>query len=97
MKLVIALIPSAGLVSVQAALRALGAGPVTAAEVLDCGSTEGQTEYYRGQAVRRGVSRIRLEVVVDEDNLKSAVQTILHAGGRRVFVMVLDECAGVRA
>lgn len=95
MKLVIALIPSASLPSVQAALRALGAGPVTAAEVLDCGN-DGPTEIYRGQAVRRGVSRIRLEVVVDDDELKSAVEAIVRSGGRRVFVMVLDECAGVR-
>jgi nitrogen regulatory protein PII len=96
MKLIIALVPSANLPSVQAGLLALGAGPVTAAEVLDC-AAEGPSEIYRGHVVSRGVSRIRLEVVVDEGDLKSAVQTILHAGGRRVFVMVLEECAGVRA
>lgn len=96
MRLIIALIPSASLPPVQAALRALGAGPVTAAEVLDCGNTDGPTQIYRGQAVRRGVSRIRLEVVVDDDDLRSAVESILRGGGRRVFVMVLDECAGVR-
>jgi nitrogen regulatory protein PII len=96
MKLIIALIPSASLVPVQAVLRSLGAGPVTAAEVLDC-NTEATTEIYRGQAVRRGVSRIRLEVVVEDEQSKAAVEAILACGGRRIFVMVLDQYAGVRS
>lgn len=96
MKLVIALIPSANLGGVQSALQRLGAGPTTAAEVLDCSAAEGPAEIYRGRALRRPVSRVRLEVVVDDDSLKAAVDAILRLGGLRVFVMVLDECAGVR-
>lgn len=95
MKLVIALIPTGNLSLVQDALHQICAGPTTAAEVLDCDSTDGPMEVYRGRAVRRPVSRVRLEVVVEDESLKTAVDAILRAGGRRVFVMVLDQCAAV--
>lgn len=94
MKLIVAIIPGEKLASVQAALNGQNLYQITVSEVLDCGRSEASTEIYRGRQFRRPVSKVRLEIAVEDSSMESALAALSHAGGR-VFVMRLDDSAQV--
>jgi nitrogen regulatory protein PII len=97
MKLIIALLRSEKLPAVQAALNQWDPYLMTVNEVLDCRRGQVVTEIYRGREVRRPVTRLRLEVAVDDSCFDDAVGAIDRACDGEVFVMGLDESTRVCA
>jgi nitrogen regulatory protein P-II 2 len=97
MKLIIATIRPERLAAVQAALNKQDLYLMTVSEVLDC-LQEGTPEIYRGRQIRRPVSKLRLEVAVDDWDFDAVVEAIRGAANlgqvadRRGFAMGLDEC-----
>jgi|SRR5262245_12698914 len=97
MKLVIAMIRPEMLAAVQAALPTQHVSLMTVSEVLDCRQQGGTAEIYRGRAVRRPASRLRLEVAVDDLSFATAVDALGQAGDGQVFIIGVDECARSRS
>jgi nitrogen regulatory protein PII len=97
MKLIIATICPERLAAVQAALNKQDLYLMTVSEVLDC-LQEGTPEIYRGRQIRRPVSKLRLEVAVDDWDFAVVVEAIRQAANlgqvaeRRGFATGLDEC-----
>src|SRR5262245_7840486 len=97
MKLAMAMIRPENLSAVQAALPAQHVSLMTVSEVLDCRHQEGSAEIYRGRAIRRPASRLRLEVAVDDLYFATAVDALGRAGDGQVFIIGVDECARSRS
>src|SRR5438132_10188500 len=96
MKLILAIIQPEKLAAVQAALHEWDIFLLTASEVLDCRKNHSTVEIYRGREVRRPVSKLRLEIAVEDSCFDEAVDAISRAGcserldDSNVFVMGLD-------
>jgi nitrogen regulatory protein P-II 1 len=76
---------------------------MTASDVRGCGRQRGFRENYRGnEGVIRLLSKVKLEIAVNEDFVEPAVEAIIRAahsgkvGDGKIFVLPLDECYRIR-
>ncbi len=103
MKLVIAIIKPFKLDEVREALVAAGVDGLTVSEVKGYGRQKGQTEIYRGAEYQVNfVPKVKLEVVVDDAVVASAVDAIKTAAGTgkigdgKIFVLSVEEALRIR-
>jgi nitrogen regulatory protein PII len=103
MKLVTAIIKPFKLEDVRDALTSLGIAGLTVAEVKGFGRQKGHTELYRGaEYVVDFLPKVKIEVVVSDDNLNKAVEAIRVAaqtgriGDGKIFVSHIEEAIRIR-
>lgn len=103
MKLVTAIIKPTKLDDVKEALEALDQAGMTVSEAIGYGRQRGHTEVYRGAEYRVDfVPKVRVEVVVDDDDAKAVVDAIVAAaqtgqiGDGKVWTMPVDDVVRVR-
>ncbi len=103
MKMIVAIIRPEKLEAVQNALSATEVYLMTVSDVRGCGRQRGFTEQYRGnQVVIRLLSKVKLEIAVNEAYVEPTVQAILKAahsgniGDGKIFVLPLDDAYRIR-
>ncbi len=103
MRLVTAVVKPFKLDDVKSALHALGVAGMTVTEVQGHGRQRGHTEVYRGaEYVVDFVPKVRIEVVVDDDDVRRVVDTIIQAAGTgqigdgKVWVSPVEELVRIR-
>jgi nitrogen regulatory protein P-II 1 len=103
MKLITAIVKPFKLDDVKAALVAAGIKGMTVSEARGFGRQGGHTETYRGTEYELDfVPKVRVEIVVDDDHLGAAVQTIVAAaktgkiGDGKVWVTGVEEIIRIR-
>jgi len=105
MKMIIAIIRPDKFDAVQAALDEKEIFLMTASDVRGCGVQRGYTESYRGgKGFIRLLSKVKLEIAVNDEYVQPAIRAILKAGrsepGKigdgKIFVLPLDECYRIR-
>jgi len=103
MKLIIAIIRPEKLEDVQSALSKVEVYLMTASDVRGCGRQRGYTEQYRGsEGFIRLLSKVKLEIAVNDSFVEPAVKAILGAakmgkiGDGKIFVLPLEECYRIR-
>ena len=103
MKLIVAIIRPEKLEDVQEELNKVEVFLMTASDVRGCGRQRGFRENYRGnEGVIRLLSKVKLEIAVNEDFVERAVEAIIRAahsgkvGDGKIFVLPLDECYRIR-
>ena len=103
MKLITAIIKPAKLDDVKDALQAAGVTGMTVSEASGFGRQMGHTEVYRGAEYKVNlVHKVRLEVLVDEPNVESAIALIVKAahtgsiGDGKVWTTPVDQVVRVR-
>ena len=103
MKLIIAIMRPEKLHEVQDALDAKEVHLMTASDVRGCGTQRGYTESFRGnKGVIRLVSKVKLEIAVNEAYVEPAVEAIMKSahtgviGDGKIFVLPLDEWYRIR-
>jgi nitrogen regulatory protein P-II 2 len=103
MKMIIAIIRPEKLEAVQQALSAIEVYLMTASDVRGCGRQRGFTEQYRGnQVVIRLLSKVKLEIAVNEQYVKPTIDAIMKAafsgniGDGKIFVLPLEEVYRIR-
>ncbi len=105
MKLIIAIIRPEKFDDVQAELAKVEVFLMTATDVRGCGRQRGYSENYRGnEGFIRMLSKVKLEIAVNDDFVEPAVSAIRRAarsdpakiGDGKIFVLPLDECYRIR-
>jgi nitrogen regulatory protein P-II 1 len=105
MKMIVAIIRPDKLEPVQDALDEKQIFLMTASDVRGCGSQRGYSENYRGnKGVIRLLSKVKLEIAVNEDYVKPAIDAILKAarseggqiGDGKIFVLPLEQAYRIR-
>ncbi len=103
MRLVTAVIKPFKLDDVKQALEALGVQGMTVSEVQGFGRQRGHTEVYRGAEYTVSfVPKVRLEVLVDDADAASVVDTVVQAastgsiGDGKVWTTPVDDVVRVR-
>ena len=103
MKLVIAIIKPFKLDEVREALTATGVQGMTVSEVKGFGRQKGQTEIYRGaEYTTNMVPKIKIEVVVTDEQVASVVETIQQTahtgsiGDGKIFVAEVASAVRIR-
>ena len=106
MKLIVAIIRPDKLEDVQRALAERDVYLMTVTDVRGCGMQRGYTEVYRGTEVKvRLLSKLKLEIAVNEPFVEATVEAIVHAartgdtgavGDGKIFVMPLEDCVRIR-
>src|SRR6476469_6726689 len=103
MKKIEAIIRHFKLEDVKNALVEKGISGMTITEVRGFGRQKGHTEMYRGTEYRVDfVPKVKLEVVVDDSKLESAVNTIARAaqtgqiGDGKIFISNLQDIVRIR-
>lgn len=103
MKLVMAIIKPFKLDVVREALTELGIQGLTVSEAKGFGRQKGQTEIYRGaEYVIDFVPKVRLDLVVDDDQVDSVVEAIQQAahsdkiGDGKIFVLEVAQAMRIR-
>jgi nitrogen regulatory protein P-II 1 len=103
MKLVTAVVKPHKWEEVRAALEAVGVTGMTVSEVSGYGRQKGHTEVYRGAEYEIAlVPKIRLEIVVDDADSDTVVDTIVRSaqtgriGDGKVWVVPVDSVIRVR-
>ena len=103
MKLVMAIIKPFKLDAVREALTELGIQGLTVSEAKGFGRQKGQTEIYRGaEYVIDFVPKVRLDLVVDDDQVDSVVEAIQQAahsdkiGDGKIFVLEVAHAMRIR-
>ncbi|HWE94003.1 MAG TPA: P-II family nitrogen regulator [Tepidisphaeraceae bacterium] len=105
MKMIIAIIRPEKFEAVQLALDEKEVYLMTASDVRGCGRQRGYTENYRGgKGFIRLLSKVKLEIAVNDDYVEPAVQAILKAarsepgriGDGKIFILPLEECYRIR-
>lgn len=106
MKLIVAIIRPDKLEDVQRALAERDIYLMTVSDVRGCGRQRGYTEVYRGTEVTsRLISKLKLELAVNEAFVEAAVEAIVHAartgdtgtvGDGKIFVLPLEDCVRIR-
>ena len=105
MKMIVAIIRPEKLEAVQIALGEREVYLMTASDVRGCGRQRGYTEQFRGgSGMIRLLSKVKLEIAVNDEFVEPAVQAILKAarsepgkiGDGKIFVLPLDEAYRIR-
>ena len=103
MKKIEAVIKPFRLDDVREALSEIGITGMTAIEVKGFGRQKGHTELYRGaEYVVDFLPKVKLEVVVKEEDLEQCVETITNAartgkiGDGKIFVTSVDQVVRIR-
>jgi nitrogen regulatory protein P-II 2 len=103
MKLIIAIIRPEKLDAVQEALGEKEVDLMTVSDVRGCGRQRGYTETFRGGKIPvRLISKVKLEIAVNEEYVQPTVEAILTAaqsgniGDGKVFVLPLEQCFRIR-
>jgi nitrogen regulatory protein P-II 1 len=103
MKKIEAIIRHFKLEDVKNALVEAGISGMTITEVRGFGRQKGHTEMYRGTEYRVDfVPKVKVEVVVDDNKLQTAINTIVKAsqtgqiGDGKIFVSSLEDCVRIR-
>jgi len=103
MKKVEAIIKPFKLDDVKDALGEIGVHGLTAVEVKGFGRQKGHTELYKGaEYVVDFLPKVKLEVVVDDDQVAKVVEAIERAarsgkiGDGKIFVIPVDEAVRIR-
>ena len=103
MKLIIAIIRPEKLDDVQTELSKVEVYLMTASDVRGCGRQRGFRENYRGnEGIIRLLSKVKLEIAVNEEFVDQAVEAIMRAarsgnmGDGKIFVLDLEECYRIR-
>jgi nitrogen regulatory protein P-II 1 len=103
MKKIKAIIKPFRLDEVKTALSKIGITGMTISEVRGFGHQKGHTEIYRGaEYVIDFLSKVKIEVVVDEALAARAVEAIQQAaktdkiGDGKIFVFVIEEAVRIR-
>ena len=103
MKMIVAIIRPENVEAVQDALSKVEVYLMTLSDVRGCGRQRGFKEQYRGtQGLIRLLSKVKLEIAVNDDFVESAVQAIMKAahsgsiGDGKIFVTDLHECYRIR-
>jgi nitrogen regulatory protein P-II 1 len=103
MKLIVAIIRPEKFEEVQDALDAEQVHLMTASDVRGCGTQRGYAENYRGnKGVIRLISKVKLEIAVNDNYVEKAVSAILKAaktgkiGDGKIFVLPLEAAYRIR-
>ncbi len=103
MKKIEAIIKPFKLEEVKDALADISIEGMTVTEVKGFGRQKGQTEIYRGsEYVVDFLPKIKLEIVLTDDKVMEAVETILKAartgkiGDGKIFVYAVEEAVRIR-
>ena len=103
MKKIEAIIKPFKLDDVKEALNGIGIKGMTISEVKGYGRQKGHTEIYRGaEYVVDFLPKIKMEIVVDGDQVDSVVETIVEAartgkiGDGKIFVLPIEKIVRVR-
>src|SRR3954447_5803130 len=103
MKMVVAIIRPEKLEAVQEALNERQVYLMTVSDVRGCGRQRGFTETYRGsEVVIRLLSKVKIEIAVNEDFVQPAVEAIMSVaktgkiGDGKIFVLPMEECYRIR-
>ncbi len=103
MKKIEAIIKPFKLDDVKEALGAIGVEGLTVTEVKGFGRQKGHTELYRGaEYVVDFLPKIKLEVVVEDDQAQPVIDAIVGAantgkiGDGKIFVLPLEEAVRIR-
>jgi nitrogen regulatory protein P-II 1 len=103
MKKIEAIVRHFKLEDVKNALIEKGITGMTITEVRGFGRQKGHTEMYRGTEYRVDfVPKVKVEVIVDDNKLKAAIDTIVKAaqtgqiGDGKIFVSSLEDCVRIR-
>ncbi len=103
MQLISCIIRPYKLDEVRDALAAAGVSGITVTEVRGFGRQKGHTELYRGaEYVVDFLPKLKLEVVVDEGQLDSAIEAVQQAartgsvGDGKIFVSRIDQVIRIR-
>jgi nitrogen regulatory protein P-II 2 len=103
MKLIVAIIRPEKVEAVQEALAKHEICLMTASDVRGCGRQRGFKENFRGaEGVIRLISKVKLEIAVNDNFVEPAVKSILAAavtgkiGDGKIFVLPLEECYRIR-
>jgi nitrogen regulatory protein PII len=103
MKLITAIIKPFKLDDVREALTALGVSGMSVTEIKGFGRQRGHTELYRGaEYVVDFLPKVKIEVVVSDENLRPAIEAIRNAaqtgriGDGKIFVSQIEEAIRIR-
>ena len=103
MKMIVAIIRPSKLDQVRANLTEIGIQGMTCSEVSGFGRQKGHTEIYRGAEYSINfVPKTKLEVVVTDDQLDTAVHTIRESvntgkiGDGKIFIIDVAEAVRIR-
>jgi nitrogen regulatory protein P-II 1 len=103
MKKIEAIIKPFKLDDVKDALAEIGVHGLTAVEVKGFGRQRGHTELYKGaEYMVDFLPKVKLELVVDDDQVAKVVETIERAarsgkiGDGKIFVLPVDEAVRIR-
>ena len=103
MKLVTAIVKPFRLDDVRNALSEVGIQGMTVSEVKGFGRQRGHTELYRGaEYVVDFLPKVKIEVVLPDDQVESAIEAILEAaktdkiGDGKIFVLDVESALRVR-
>ena len=103
MKKVEAIIKPFKLDEVKESLSSIGIQGLTVSEVKGFGRQKGHTELYRGaEYVVDFLPKVKLEIIVKEEQVSQVVETILKAaktgriGDGKIFVLPVDEVVRIR-
>jgi nitrogen regulatory protein P-II 1 len=103
MKKIEAIIRPHLLESVKDSLQTLGVQGMTISEVKGFGRQKGHTEVYRGSEYKvEFVPKLKIEVVVDEEIVENAIETIVKVartgkfGDGKIFVFPVEEAIRIR-
>ena len=103
MKLITAIIKPFKLEDVRTALTDIGLQGMTIEEVKGFGRQKGHTELYRGaEYIIDFVPKLKLQVVVSDDMLDKATETIINAansgkiGDGKIFISNIEQSIRIR-
>ena len=103
MKMVEAIIKPFKLDEVKEALHEIGVSGITVTEAKGFGRQKGHTELYRGaEYIVDFLPKVRLEVVVDDNQVDRVVEAIATAartgriGDGKIFVSTIDRAVRIR-
>jgi nitrogen regulatory protein P-II 1 len=103
MKLITAIIKPFKLDEVKSALQSSGVNGLTVSEASGFGRQRGHTEVYRGaEYVVDMVPKVRIEIIADDSEVESIVDTIVRAansgkiGDGKIWVTPVEQVVRVR-
>jgi nitrogen regulatory protein P-II 1 len=106
MKYIIAIIQPSRLETVKEALSHIEVFRLTVTDVQGIGRQKGHTEVYRGHEYKINfVSKVKLEIAVDDQYVNSTVDAIANAartgeqgkiGDGKIFILPLEDCMRIR-